>query len=130
MKAERRLHLKRLALWTWTWVATLALATFGPKFLWDHDTVWTTATIAVNLVNGVLMIWANRKLFLHYDELERKIHLEAMAMTLGLTVIVGLTYSALVQQELVPGPEQIGFLIMFMGVTYLVSLLIARRQYL
>jgi hypothetical protein len=32
MKEERKKRTIRLAIWTWTWVATLAVATFGPKF--------------------------------------------------------------------------------------------------
>ena len=77
MKEERKKHLKNLGLWTWSWVATLAIATFGPKFIWDEHIGLTTFAIITNLVNGVLMILANRTLFNHYDELERKIHLES-----------------------------------------------------
>ena len=101
MKKERKKHLKTLSLWTWSWVATMALATFGPKFIWEEQIALTAFAIITNLVNGVLMILANRKLFNHYDELERKIHLESSALTLGLTVIVGLSYSLLDQTNLI-----------------------------
>jgi peptidoglycan/LPS O-acetylase OafA/YrhL len=111
-------------------VATLAIATFGPKFIWDDHTTLTTLAIVTNLVNGVLMIMANRKLFNHYDELERKIHLESLALTLGLTVIVGLTYSLLDQTNLIPNDAEIGILVGFVGLTYLTTLLINRKRYL
>lgn len=129
MKEERKKHLLNLGLWTWSWVATLAIATFGPKFIWDDHTVLTTFAILTNLVNGVLMILANRKLFNHYDELERKIHLESLALTLGLTVIVGLTYSLLDQVNLIPFDTEIGILIGFVGLTYMITLLINRKRY-
>jgi len=129
MKEERKKHLLNLGLWTWSWVATLAIATFGPKFIWDDHTVLTTFAILTNLVNGVLMILANRKLFNHYDELERKIHLESLALTLGLTVIIGLTYSLLDQVNLIPFDAEIGILVGFVGLTHMITLLINRKRY-
>ncbi len=129
MKEERKKYLLNLGLWTWSWVATLAIATFGPKFIWDDHTVLTTFAILTNLINGVLMILANRKLFNHYDELERKIHLESLALTLGLTVIVGLTYSLLDQVNLIPFDAEIGILVGFVGLTYMITLLINRKRY-
>mgnify|MGYP000329987054 FL=1 len=130
MKEERRKRTIRLAIWTWTWVATLAVATFGPIFIWENSTLWTTLAIFINLINGVLMILANRSLFNHYDELERKIHLESMGLTLGATVIVGLSYSLLDQTNLITSDAEISYLIMFMSVTYLITLLINRKRYL
>tara|TARA_B110000858_G_C17616188_1_gene386828 strand:+ start:202 stop:594 length:393 start_codon:yes stop_codon:yes gene_type:complete len=130
MKEERKKRTIRLAIWTWTWVATLAVATFGPKFIWENSTLWTTLAICINLINGVLMILANRSLFNHYDELERKIHLESMGLTLGATVIVGLSYSLLDITNLITSDAEISYLIMFMSVTYLITLLINRKRYL
>ena len=130
MKEERKKRTIRLAIWTWTWVATLAVATFGPKFIWENSTLWTTLAICINLINGVLMILANRSLFNHYDELERKIHLESMGLTLGATVVVGLSYSLLDQTNLITSSAEISYLIMFMSVTYLITLLINRKRYL
>ena len=75
------------------------------------------------------MILANRKLFNHYDELERKIHLESLALSLGLTVVVGLSYSLLDQTNLISFDAEIGNLVLFVGVTYLITLLINRKRY-
>ena len=130
MKKERKKYLINLGLWTWSWVATLAIATFGPIFIWEEQKALTTFAIIINLANGVLMILANRQLFNHYDELERKIHLESLALTLGLTIIVGLTYSLLDQTNLIPFDAEIGVLIGFVGVTYMITLLINRKRYL
>ena len=130
MKEERKKRTIRLAIWTWTWVATLAVATFGPKFIWENSTLWTTLALCINLLNGVLMILANRSLFNHYDELERKIHLESMGLTLGATVVVGLSYSLLDQTNLITSSAEISYLIMFMSVTYFITLMINRKRYL
>jgi hypothetical protein len=130
IKKEQQHHLKVLALWTWTWVGTMALATFGPKFIWDGQTALTSLAIFINLLNGVLMISANRKLFNFYDELERKIHLVSLALTLGLTVVVGLSYSLLDQTNLISFDAEIGVLVLFVGLTERITFFINRRRYL
>lgn len=129
MKLERKKRITKLAVWTWTWVATMAIATFGPRFIWDDHVFLTAFAIIVNLANGVLMILANRDLFNHFDEFERKIHLEAMALTLGLSVVVGLTYSLLDTTNLIPIDAEISFLVMFIGITYLISVFINLRRF-
>lgn len=129
MKLERKKRIIKLAVWTWTWVATMAIATFGPRFIWDDHIFLTTFAIIVNLVNGILMILANRDLFNHFDEFERKIHLEAMALTLGLSVVVGLTYSLLDTTNLIPIDAEISLLVMFIGITYLISVIVNLRRF-
>ena len=129
MKEERRKHLRNLALWTWSWVASLAIATFGPIFIWGDHKFLTLLAILINLIHGGCMMLANRKLFNHYDELERKIHLEALGLTLGLTVIVRLTFSLLDQTNLIPFDAEIGVLVGFIGVTYMITLLINTKRY-
>lgn len=119
----------KLAGWTWSWVATLAIATFGPKFIWDEHEVLTSLAIAVNLINGIMMLVANRRCFNAMDELQRKIHIEALAITLGLTVITGLSFSLLDQTNLISFDAEIGFLVGFIGVTYMIALLINRKRY-
>lgn len=128
-KKERKKHLIHLAFWTWSWVLTLAIATFGPEFFWEEKSALTIVAIVVNLAIGILMVLANRKLFNHYDELERKIHLESMGLTLGLAVIIGLTYSLFDQKNLIHSDAEIGFLVGFIGITYMISLMVNRKRY-
>ena len=130
MSEERKKDLRLLGLWTWSWVATMALATFGPKFIWNNHIPLTTIAVSINLLNGILMILANRKVFNHYDELERKLHLESLALTLGLSIVVGLTYSLLDQTNLIPFDAEIANLVLFMGVTERITYFINRKRYL
>jgi len=130
MKAERKKRTLQLALWTWSWVATLALATFGHLYIWEENQSLTVFAIIVNLINGGFMVLANVKLFRQYDELEQKIHAEAMGLTLGATLVVGLTYSLLDQTNLIHSDAEIGILVMFISITYFISLLINRKKYL
>lgn len=130
MKQERKKRVLKLAIWTWSWVGSLALATFGYEFLWNQSKAVTLAAILLNLCIGIGMIIANRNLFNHFDELERKIHLESLAITLGLTVVVGLTYSLFDQTNIIHKDAEIGLLVGFIGITYLISLVVSRKKYL
>jgi len=130
MKTARKKNLYQLAAWTWSWVATMAIATFGPKYIWDDHTVLTALAVSANFANGILMIIANRNLFNNFDELERKIHLESLALTLGLSVVVGLSYSLLDTTNLIFFNAEISHLVLFIGVTYLVCVTINTRRYL
>ncbi len=129
MKKERKKNIYQLAAWTWSWVATMAIASFGPKYIWDDHTFLTVLAVSVNFANGILMIIANRNLFNNFDELERKIHLESLALTLGLAVVVGLSYSLLDTTNLIGFDAEISNLVLFIGVTYLVCITINTRKY-
>ncbi len=129
MKKERKNNLYQLAAWTWSWVATLAIASFGPKYIWDDHTVLTVLAVSVNFANGILMIIANRNFFNNLDELERKIHLESLALTLGLAVVVGLSYSLLDVTNLIGFDAEISNLVLFIGVTYLFCVAVNTRRY-
>lgn len=129
MRKERKKNLYSLAVWTWSWVATMAIATFGPMYIWDDHAVLTVLAVSVNFVHGILMIFANRSLFNNFDELERKIHLESLALTLGLAVVVGLSYSLLDTTNLIGFDAEISNLVIFIGVTYLILVTINTRRY-
>ena len=74
----RRITVK-LFWWTAAWVVTLAIATFGPHFIWASRTM-TLGAIAINLAAGAGMILANKDHLQILDEMQRKIQLEAMAL--------------------------------------------------
>jgi len=128
MKTKKQ-QVLNLAGWTWSWVATLALATFGPKFIWDDHQLLTILFVGLNFANGIAMVIANRHFFNSLDELQRKIQLEALGITLGLTVIIGITYSLLDTTNLIGADAEIGFLVGIIGIIYLVSTLIIKRRY-
>ncbi|WP_332038454.1 hypothetical protein [Salegentibacter sp.] len=98
-------------------------------YIWDDHAVLTVLAVSVNFVHGILMIFANRSLFNNFDELERKIHLESLALTLGLAVVVGLSYSLLDTTNLIGFDAEISNLVIFIGVTYLILVTINTRRY-
>ena len=70
-----------------------------------------------------------RKFFNNLDELQRKIHLESLALTLGLAIVVGLSYSLLDVTNLINYDAEISNLVIFIGLTYLVLVTINSRRY-
>jgi hypothetical protein len=83
----------RFALWTLAWAATLALAKFGPRLLWDPpQRLASWSAVAVNLAVGIGWIIAFTRFLRVLDELQRKIMQEALAVTLGVGWIVGFAF--------------------------------------
>jgi len=107
----------------------MAIASFGPKYIWDDHTFLTAFAISVNFGNGILMILANRNFYNNLDELQRKIHLESLALTLGLAVVVGLSYSLLDVTNLIGFDAEISNLVIFIGITYLLCVFVNTRRY-
>lgn len=120
---------KNLALWTLLWVASLALATFGPKFMWKGNTILSIITIVINTAFGAGMIWANIKHIAVLDELQKKIQLDAMGIALGVGIVGGLSYSTLDIANVISNDAEIGFLIMLISVSYMIALLIGKKRY-
>ncbi len=126
--AQKR-KIKHLAFWTGLWVASMAFAVFGPKLLWDQLKFYSLIGIAINMGIGIKMIIANMQYINGLDELHKKIHMEAMAITLGVAVVFGLSFSLLDITNIIPFDAEISFLIMLIGVTYLVGVFVGNRKY-
>lgn len=127
-KAGMNITLK-LAYWTGAWVITMAIATFGPEVFWPDSLTLSLLGVGVNTAVGLGMIWTNIQLIQQLDELQRKIHLDAMAITLGLSLVVGLSFSTLANIDAIPIEADISFLVIFMGITYMIALLLGNRRY-
>ncbi len=117
----RRQTLK-LAYWTLAWVLTMALATFGPKFLWASGVPITIAAIGLNLLIGMGIIVANKDYLRSLDEMQQKIHLQAMGITLGVGLVAGLAYSNLDISNVISFDAEISHLVVIMALTYLATL--------
>ena len=128
-EAETARNTVRLGFWTIAWVLSLAMATFGPMFIWTSGTVLSAIAIAVNLAFGVGMIIANKNHLQGLDELQRKIQLEAMALSLGVGLVLGLAFSTMDVVNLIGFDAEISYLVILMSITYIISLGISRRKY-
>ena len=128
-QANVRRQTVRLAYWTFAWVLTMAIATFGPQFIWTKGSPLTIVAILFNLLIGFGMIWANKRHLQSLDELQQRIHLEAMGITLGVGLVVGLAYSNMDINDVISGDAEIAFLVILMSLTYLAGVFIGTRKY-
>lgn len=119
---------RNLALWTGAWLLTTALMTFGARLLWPGNDIMSFIAIALNLAAGAAMILANIRHLRVQDELERKLFLDAAAITLGVGLVAGIAWQFYGNLPSSPVEAQISHLILLMGVTFLVSLVVAMRR--
>jgi uncharacterized membrane protein YkvI len=119
----------QLAFWTGAYLVTLATATFGPIFIWDYDKIPTIVGIIINLLVGFGMIVANKRHLKGLDEMHQKIQLEAMALSLGVGLVVGLSYSLLDTTNFIAADAEISHLIILISLTYGVGVRWGLRKY-
>ena len=126
---KRKKHLARLAIWTLLWLVSTALVVFGSELLWSGNPGITLIALGLNVILGIAMVLVNRRQIEASDELEKKIQLESMGLTLGLTLVVGLAYAMLDTTGWIAWDAEIGHLVFFMGICYLITTLLNNRRY-
>ncbi len=128
-EATSKKNTRHLAYWTLAWMATLALASFGPKHIWDNNIMLSLIFIAINAIVGVGMILMNRRYINGLDEMQRKVSLDAMAIALGVGLVGGLSYSVLDQTHVIPFHAEISHLVLLIGITYIVGTIVGTSRY-
>lgn len=124
----RRANL-RCGVWAVGWTLSQALATFGGKLWWPEAMGLKVAAISLNGLVGIGMVLSLKRFLGELDELHRRIQLEALALTVGLGVVMGMSYATLDQVDVIRGDAEIGHLVIFMSLTYAVSVLAGNRRY-
>ena len=119
----------RLFYWTAAWLATGAVAAFGPRLIWDFATLPTTLGVLINLGVGFGMIVATRRDVRGWDELQQKLFLDAAAIALGVALVCGFSYELLEDIRLIAFEPEISHLILLMGLTFMAALIAGRRKY-
>ena len=127
MKEQKRQNKIMLA-WTFAWVASIAFLTGGVNSLWDSLLI-TKIGLLINLAIGIGMIIANKNLFKTYDELQKKIQFDAMAVTLGLVVVVGLVYEISFDFGVINKEPEFEYLMLFISFSYIASNIINAKRY-
>lgn len=120
---------RQLGYWTAAWVLTMALANFGPRFIWQFNETLTIIAILLNLALGFGMILANKRHLKGLDEMHQKIQLEAMALSLGIGLVVGLAYSNLDVTNIIAADAEISHLVILMCLTYIFGVFNGLRKY-
>lgn len=127
-ESRKKANTRRLGYWTAAWVGTQAVAVFGPQFAWDNNTL-TWIALLINVLMGAGMVLANKRHLRGLDEMHQRVQLEAMALTLGVGLVVGLAYSTADVTNLIPADAEISHLIILLGLTYFTATVLGLRQY-
>ena len=126
--ANKKKNTLRLGYWTFAWLLAVALATFGPQFLWS-DPLITAGTILLSVGIGFGMIWANKLQLRGLDELQQKVQLDAMGLSLGVGLVIGIGYTTMDVTDLIAFDAEISHLVIVMGLTYMVTTIVGMRRY-
>ncbi len=118
----------RVALWALAWVATFALASFGPEHLWDSD-VASWAAVAANLAVGIGWIVAHARYLRGIDELQRKIMQDALAVTLGAGWVAGFAYVVADAADLIAHDANLGVFPALLSVVYMIAIAVGHLRY-
>lgn len=119
----------RFVLWSLAWLVTLAVARFGPGHLWDSQPVASWVAVIANLVVGIGWIVAFTRLLRAMDELQRKILLDALAVTLGVGWVGGFTYFVADAAGLVAFDVGVAVVPALLGVVNLVAFVVGKLRY-
>jgi len=115
--------------WTGAWLISMAITAFAPKYLWDYNTLLTLLSVVVHLSLGYGMLMANKRHLDGLDEMQRKILFDAMALSLGVGLVVGLSYELFENIKLITFEPEIAHLVIIMCLTYLVGVISGHRKY-
>ena len=107
----------------------MAVAAFGPTFLWESNTWPNLLAILLNLGFGIGWIGANNRNLRGMDELQQKIQLEATALSLSVAVVAGLSYELLEDAHLIGFQPEISHLVILMSLSYAFGLFTGNRRY-
>jgi hypothetical protein len=129
MNQIQKNSVRALAIWTLAWVLSTAGAAFGPELIWGEQTLISSAALGVNFLIGIGMIFANIHHITSLDEMLQKIQLQAMGITLGVTLVSGISYSLMDSINLIAADAEISLLIILMSLTYLAAIGIGYQRY-
>jgi hypothetical protein len=110
-------------------VASIFVLTFGPNLFWNKQSAVTLVVVAINLLVGFGLIVAYKNNINDYDDLQKKITLEVMAITLGVVFVVGIPYELISKYQIIPFQASLAHLYFFMALTLVASVCLGMRRY-
>src|SRR6185437_12571391 len=118
-QSRTRANTMRLLRWNFTWAAVTLLMAFGPGFIWHKALVFTLLAVGLDVAMGVGMILATIKYVTELDDLQRKVYLNALGITVGVALITGVPYAVLDAYHVMHFKANFGHLVILMGLTFL-----------
>ena len=127
MKGQLK-YSKRVLIWTFTWLISFAILVLGPNQLWE-DTSITIIAALINFIFIIAMLFANKNLFDNYDEFQKTVQLNSIALSLFLTVFIGLLFTGLYESGLLKLEPRVHHLVVFASLTYIFSSIFISKKY-
>lgn len=121
---------KQIFTWTLAWVLSNALVMFGSKNLWNYNTEITLLALALNLSLGIKMLFVFKNHLADMDEMQRKIHFNAIAISLGLSMVLGSIMGMVEPTGLLEKAPSASSLLFVMGISYIVAVFVNFKRYL
>lgn len=109
------------------WAGTLLLSTY----LIENQSLSTgivTMLFSLHSLIGIFMLVSYRHFLVQLDEMERKVQLDALALSVGVTIIFFSSYSILANSAIVPTLNA-AYLIALMALTYMFGIIKGRINY-
>ena len=129
-QSRTRKNILRLVSWGGAWVGTCALMAFGPRFLWNNKaSVFTLLAVGLNVSVGVGLILAHKKYLASLDELQRKVYLNALGITVGVVLIAAIPYAVLDGYNIIHLKNEVSGLMILMCLTFLASFFYGTWRY-
>ena len=126
--ARTRKNTIRLVSWVFAWTATMVLADKAELYQWYSSAWMSILAIVINGGIGLGMIVTFMRYLKQLDELQRKIQLDALALSMGIALVGSFSYSLLVTTNFITDAE-ISDIILLMTITYMVGLIIGQVRY-
>lgn len=120
---------RKVFYWTIAWMLATSVLAFGPKFIWSELRALTLVAVAINVLAGIGLIVVFKNHLKDSDELQQKIALEAMGITLGAVMVVGIPYELIREYNILPFRATVSHLYFVMGLTFMTFLYLGYRRY-
>jgi hypothetical protein len=117
-----------LVMWVFAWMAALTVADKAALYGWWSAEWLTMLAIAVHVAIGIGMIFKFMSMLRGMDDLQRKIQLEALSLSLGISMVGCAAYSLLVTWGYIVD-EEVTDIFMLMCVSYAASSLFGVWRY-
>jgi len=123
-----RRNQRQIVLWSQAWIGPFLFVDLAVTHGWiESDTFAIVATLAVTVL-GIGLLLAFRRFLKDADELRRKIELDALAMTVGVGIVAGFSYSLLESAGLIDKAELMN-LVVVMAATYVITVIVGLRRF-